>query len=72
MAASPRWKLYTASGEYEASAKNPETLAAAIGILGEGATIRDGHSKVVWTEGKENDGIAFESYDAVANKCFSA
>lgn len=72
MAASPRYKLYSADGEYQASAKDPALLAACIGVLGEGATIRDGRSSrklVLWTEGL--DGIGFESYDAVCEACLA-
>lgn len=66
MAASPRWKVYGANGEYRASCKYPEDAGAIVALLGDGATIRDGHrsSKAVWTEGV--DGTAGDSYDDVA------
>jgi hypothetical protein len=67
MAGSPQWKLYTASGRYMASAKEPECLAACIGLYGHGATIRHGHSLICWTEGV--DGYGFNSYDACSLKC---
>lgn len=73
MAGSPIWKLYDSQGRYQASAKEVEFLAAGIGFYGEGATIRNGHTMVVWTEGNAcnrdepgGDGIAYESYDRVA------
>jgi hypothetical protein len=64
MSGSPQWKLYDPQGEYQAASKQIELLAACIGVLGEGATIRQGHSFIVWREG--TDGIGFESYDQVA------
>jgi hypothetical protein len=73
MAASPRYKLFDAQGVYQASAKQPELLAACIGLLGHGATIRDGRPtpmRILWTEGENADGIGFESYDTVALKCY--
>lgn len=69
MAASPDWKLYDRDGNYNASAWDPVLLAACIGILGDGATIRYRHLFTAWTEGK--DGEASESYDKVAEKCFA-
>ena len=70
MAASPRYKLYDATGTYQASAKSPETLAACIGLFGHGAKIKDGRDlkRVLWTEGP--DGYGQESYDEVALKCY--
>jgi hypothetical protein len=67
MAASPKWKVYSADGEYRAAVKYPEDAAALVDFLGEGATIRASHDKrwTVWTEGK--DGRASESYDQVAS-----
>ena len=62
MAASPRYKVYTAEGEYEAAVKHPEIAAVVVYVLGEGATVRAGHQRIVWTEGI--DGCAGESYDA--------
>lgn len=66
MGASPEWKVYDAAGNYEAACKHVETGAAIVALLGDGSTIRSGHSKrhTVWTEGK--DGSAGESYDKVA------
>lgn len=64
MAASPRWKVYMADGEYIASTKRIETAAVIVAGVGAfGMTIRDGHRLVVWTEGK--DGKAAQSHDAV-------
>jgi hypothetical protein len=65
MGAAPRWKVYSGTGDLRACCKNLEEAAAVVGLLGEGATIRDGHLKrrTVWTEG--NDGYAADSYDHV-------
>jgi len=69
MAAAPRYKLFNAEGTYMASSKDPALFAACIGLLGHGATIKDGRDlkRVLWTEGV--DGIGFESYDAVCIAC---
>lgn len=66
MAQSPIWKIYTPDGQYEASAKHLETAAAIVSVLGEGATVRLQHGKVVWTEGEEVI-PAYESYDIAAD-----
>lgn len=72
MAASPRFKVFTAEKEYIGSTKYVEDAAALVAVQGPGATIRDGHSKIVWTESDPHtpnspgDGFAAESYDAVA------
>lgn len=63
MAASPQFKVYDANGRYEGCAKNIETCAAMVALLGNGATIRRYHKTVLWTEGE--DGEAGESYDRV-------
>lgn len=67
MAASPRWKVYSADGEYRAACKYPEDAASLVSFLGDGATLRDGHRvrDVVWREGAE-DQPAGESFDHVA------
>lgn len=66
MAATPRFKVYTPAGEYVAACKEVEAAAALMGFYGEAATIRVGHTQrdIVWTEGP--DGLAGESFDAVA------
>lgn len=71
MAATPRYKVYTAGGEYVAACKYPEDAAAILAMRGDGATIRDGHAKsdIVWTEGV--DGQAGESYDQVAESVYT-
>lgn len=72
MGASPRFKIFTAEKEYIGSTKYVEDAAAIVALNGPGSTIRDGHSKVVWTESdpripnSPGDGFAAESYDAVA------
>lgn len=68
MAASPRWKVFGPGSVYEASCKHLEIAAAVVAVLGEGATIRDGHKYVLWTEGKEEQPAA-ESYDVCAETC---
>ena len=66
MASSPQFKIYDSANTYQAACKEVEAAACLVGFYGEGATIRQGHSKVIWTEGF--DGIASESFDAVASK----
>jgi hypothetical protein len=65
MAASPKFKVYDATGTYLAACKEVEAAAAVVSLYGDGSTIRTGHSKrhTVWTEGA--DGEAGDSYDEV-------
>jgi hypothetical protein len=65
MAAAPFGKVYRL-GEYVASCKYPEDPAALVTCMG--GEIRAGHSRVVWTEGKE-EFSAGESYDGVRDLC---
>jgi len=67
MAASPGLKVYDAENEYRAACHYAEDAAALVALLGDGATIRDGHSRrfVLWSEGNEEQPAA-ESYDYVA------
>jgi len=65
MASSPIWKVYSRTGEYVAACKYGEDAAAVVATYAEGATIRYGHRRVVWTEGAETF-PAGESYDGVA------
>ena len=67
MSGTPRFKVYDASGDYQAACKEIEAAAALMGFYGDGATIRDGHkaADIVWVEGAEQQ-PAFESYDYVA------
>lgn len=67
MAGAPRFKVYSADGEYLAATKRPEEAAAVVAMLGVGATIRSGHAKkdIVWHEGRECQG-AGDSFDHVA------
>lgn len=51
MAASPKWKIYNAQGEYRGCTKSPEEAAALVFAIGEGATIRLEHRVLCWTEG---------------------
>jgi hypothetical protein len=70
MAASPKFKVYDNEGIYEAACKSIESAAAIIGGIGcDGWTIRDGHTRVIWTEGV--DGHAGESCDLVAEHFYS-
>lgn len=71
MASSPKWKVFNPSGEYVAACKLPEDAAAIVAAYGSGAEIRHGHAKrdTVWQDGV--DGEAAESYDAVAEVCYS-
>ena len=69
MAGSPMFKVYDASGVYQACTKRPEEAAAVVGLLGDGATIKYGHRYVVWIQGpfsERGDGDAAESYDNAA------
>lgn len=63
MARSPRWKVYSPTGEYVAACRYVEDAAAVVALYGDGAHIRDGHGARVYTNG--TDGDASESYDAV-------
>lgn len=70
MAASPKWKVYSALREYFASFHHPDHAAMLLsGLTTKGTTIRNGHNKsdIVWTDGV--DGWANESYDIVATHC---
>lgn len=69
MAASPKWKVYTADNIYIASVKHPEYGAMLLASISQdGATLRYGHVAIVWTEGI--DGHAAESYDRVSEVAF--
>jgi hypothetical protein len=71
MASSPSLKVYDATGEYLASFKYAEHAAMLVAALGDGHTIRQGHSKrmTLWTEGREMLAAA-ESYDFVATTVY--
>lgn len=62
----PRIKVFDAQGQYQASAHDYAAAACLMGLYGEGATVRLGHSKkdVIWTEGK--DGSAADNFDVLA------
>jgi hypothetical protein len=72
MAASPQFKVYSASNEYRAALKYAEDAAAFVAILGDGATIRHGHSakEIVWREGEE-EFSASESYERAATRMYA-
>lgn len=73
MAASPKFKVYSASNEYLASFKHPSDAAVFVAVLGDGATIRYNHSskqRALWVEGEEQQS-AGESYDFVAREVYS-
>lgn len=63
----PKYKVYSADGEYRAACHHVEDAAAIVATLEVGATIRLGHARkhTVWTEGTEAQPAA-ESYDYVA------
>jgi len=65
MAAAPQIKIFDATGKYQASAHDYAAAACLMGLYGDGATIRLGHSKkeTVWTQGI--DGDATENYDCI-------
>lgn len=73
MANTPRFKVYTADGRYVAALKYADDAGAIVSLYGDGATIRDGHSKraIVWTEGPDGDGDAGNSYDLVADVVYT-
>ena len=66
MAATPQYKIYSPSGEYVAACKHPSDAGAIVNLYGDGATIRLGHKRIVWTEGQEAQ-PAGNSYDFVAD-----
>ena len=68
MAASPEWKVYDPAGVYQAACKDIAAAACLVSFYGQESTIRWGHHRTVWTEGK--DGIAAESYDATHDHIF--
>ena len=70
MAASPQFKVYDSIGEYQASTKRPEEAGAVVSLLGNGATIRHGHNKIVWHEGQESQ-PAWESFDFLAETVYN-
>ena len=66
MAGAPVFKVYDAQKKYQAAVKEVEAAALLMNLYGDGATIRYGHGKVVWTEGAEEQ-PAGESYDFVGD-----
>lgn len=71
MASAPVFKVYDSANNYQAACKQPEQAAVLVSFLGDGATIRFGHSvkNIVWVEGHQQDGkdgYACESYDLTA------
>ena len=61
----PIWKIYDSQGKYVAACTYSEDAAAVVSLHGDGATIRHGHSPIVWRNGSE-DFDAGESYDRTA------
>lgn len=59
----PRIKVFDASGQYQASTHDYAAAACLMGLYGDGATVRLGHSKgdVIWTEGA--DGSVADNFD---------
>jgi len=66
MAGTPSIKVFDSAGKYQASCHEIEAAACLMGLYGDGATIRFGHSvaDIVWTEGLEGQS-AMDSYDHV-------
>lgn len=65
MAATPRFKVYSEDGQYQAACKELYAAIAIVATVGsEGWTVRDGHSarKFLWREGAEEI-PASESFD---------
>lgn len=60
------WKIHLSTGKFIAACLYAEDAAALVASHGASATIRIGHTNVVWKEGKEIFG-AGESYDRVAS-----
>lgn len=65
MAGSPQFNVYDSKGVCQVLCKDALLAGAVITVLGEGSTIRIGHSFVVWKEGKE-DIPASEPYNQMA------
>ena len=63
MAAAPRYKVYDSDGDYQGSVKDLALAGALMCVLGDGATVRDGHHKIIYTEGVNGD--CGDSYDTV-------
>lgn len=65
--ATPRIKIFDAEGQYQASTHDYAAAGALMGLYGEGATVRLGHSKadIIWTEGE--NGSAYECYELIAD-----
>ena len=77
MATSPQWKVYDATGTYQAACHDIEAAAILATFYSDnsevspGATIRLGHRLIVWTEGPTEDGCdgrGTDSYDEVAER----
>lgn len=70
MSGAPTYKVYTSGGSYIASTKLPEYAAMILAGIGDaGATIRNGHHKIVFTDMVDAD--ASNSYDLVAEIVYS-
>jgi hypothetical protein len=65
MSGSPQFKIYNKAGGYVASCKHLEDCACLMALYGDGATVRLGHSTIIWREGEEEIPAA-ESYDRAA------
>ena len=63
----PRIKIFDAAGKYQASTHDYAAAGALMGLYGDGATVRLGHSKkeIIWTEGQ--DGEAYTCYELIAD-----
>ena len=68
--ATPEWKIYDASGTYQAACKEAEAAACLVALYGVGAKIKHDHGLVVWHEGHESMSAAL-SYDGAAKTMFA-
>lgn len=63
------FSVFSVEGKKSSTCKHAEDAGAAVALLGDGATIRQGR-RVLWTEGAESQ-PAGESYDHVADVVLS-
>jgi hypothetical protein len=68
MAASPKYKVYNPAGEYVACCKHAEDAACLVALYGIGASIRLGHAKVLTLYCEDDQLLASQSYDEVAER----
>lgn len=69
MAAAPQWKVYDASGVYQAACKEIEAAACLVSLYGNGATIRRNHKQILFTEGGDANAAVY-GYDSVSEMVY--